>query len=193
MQPCLHACSSTYLRDTCLTPPPHPTPHPPPPYTPPPPPRPSFPCSAGLQRGRAGGEPAVRGGGGGAARAAAGPASLCFRRIWNRPGQLRWVLAVLGGRRGRCGRRRCMIGALRPTSSAFLGHPPPPTSRLPAATWPPLPHAGEVRGNPTEYYRRAGSGSSYGAGIKVGAIRAEAIRDNNAGKWHAFLAYGERF
>jgi hypothetical protein len=50
-----------------------------------------------------------------------------------------------------------------------------------------------VRGNPTEYYRRAGSGSSYGAGLKVGAIRAEAIRDNNAGKWHAFLAYGERF
>ena len=50
-----------------------------------------------------------------------------------------------------------------------------------------------MRGNPTEYYRRIGSGSSYGAGIKVGAIRAEAVRDNNAGKWHAFLAYGERF
>ncbi|PSC70609.1 chaperonin 60B2 [Micractinium conductrix] len=29
-----------------------------------------------------------------------------------------------------------------------------------------LGSSGEVRGNPTEYYRRAGSGSSYGAGIK---------------------------
>lgn len=50
-----------------------------------------------------------------------------------------------------------------------------------------------MRGNPTEYYRRAGSGSSVGAGVKIGAIRAEGIRDNNSGKWHAFLAYGERF
>lgn len=50
-----------------------------------------------------------------------------------------------------------------------------------------------MRGNPTEYYRRAGGGSSYGAGVKVGAIRAELIRDNNSGKQHVFLAYGERF
>ena len=40
-----------------------------------------------------------------------------------------------------------------------------------------------MRGNPTEYYRRAGSGSSVGAGVKIGAIRAEGIRDNNSGKW----------
>lgn len=50
--------------------------------------------------------------------------------------------------------------------------------------------AGEVRGNPTLYYRRAGSGSSYGAGVRVGAVRCEAIRDNNSGNWHAYLAYG---
>ena len=51
----------------------------------------------------------------------------------------------------------------------------------------------EVRGCPTEYYRRVGRGSSYGAGAKLGSVRAEATHDNNSGKWHAFLAYGERF
>lgn len=51
----------------------------------------------------------------------------------------------------------------------------------------------EVNGNPTEYYRRVGKGSSLGAGIKLGALRAEAIKDNNKGKWNMFLAYGERF
>lgn len=56
-----------------------------------------------------------------------------------------------------------------------------------------LGSSGEVRGNPTLYYRRAGSGSSYGAGVRVGAVRCEAIRDNNSGNWHAYLAYGERF
>ncbi len=50
-----------------------------------------------------------------------------------------------------------------------------------------------MRGNPTEYYRRTGSGSSHGVGVKLGGIRAEAIRDNNSGRWHTFLAYGERF
>lgn len=51
----------------------------------------------------------------------------------------------------------------------------------------------EVSGNPTEYFRRVGSGSSLGGGVKFGALRAEAARDNNKGKWHLFLAYGERF
>jgi hypothetical protein len=87
-----------------------------------------------------------------------------------------------------------LVGRLAgiPTSVA---RPHPPTHPLISPpTHPPTPApAGEVRGNPTEYYRRIGSGSSYGAGIKVGAIQAEAVRDNNAGKWHAFLAYGERF
>ncbi len=50
-----------------------------------------------------------------------------------------------------------------------------------------------VRGNPTEYYRRAGSGSSVGTGVKLGAVRLEAIRDNNTGKWHWAMQYGERF
>lgn len=53
--------------------------------------------------------------------------------------------------------------------------------------------AAEVRGNPTEYYRRAGSGSSVGAGVRIGAVRAEAIRDNNSGKTNLWLSYGERF
>lgn len=51
----------------------------------------------------------------------------------------------------------------------------------------------EVSGNPTEYYRRVGRGSSMGAGIKFGALRAETARDNNKGNWNFFLAYGERF
>lgn len=50
-----------------------------------------------------------------------------------------------------------------------------------------LGSSAEVRGNPTLYYRRVGRGSSYGAGLKLGAVRAEAIRDNNAGSWHAFI------
>lgn len=51
----------------------------------------------------------------------------------------------------------------------------------------------ELMGNPTEYYRRVGKGSSVGAGVKLGALRAETARDNNKGKWNIFLAYGERF
>lgn len=51
----------------------------------------------------------------------------------------------------------------------------------------------EVRGNPTEYFRRVGRGSSCGVGVRVGALRAEVVRDNNAGKWDLFLQYGERF
>lgn len=51
----------------------------------------------------------------------------------------------------------------------------------------------EVSGNPTEYYRRVGRGSSMGAGVKLGALRAEAVKDNNKSKWNLFFAYGERF
>ena len=53
--------------------------------------------------------------------------------------------------------------------------------------------SGEVSGNPTEYYRRVGRGSSMGGGVKVGALRAEMVKDKNKGKWHMMLAYGERF
>lgn len=89
----------------------------------------------------------------------------------------------------------------------------PPTPLLPPSKPQPSPHslpplaqvygfyeAGtdlgsspEVRGNPTEYYRRVGRGSSCGGGVRLGALRVEGVRDNNAGKWDLFLAYGERF
>lgn len=84
--------------------------------------------------------------------------------------------------------------ALRSTPPRLLATPLPPNSA--PCTHPRKcanPAAAEVRGNPTEYYRRAGSGSSVGAGVKVGAVRAEAIRDNNSGKTHVWLSYGERF
>lgn len=51
----------------------------------------------------------------------------------------------------------------------------------------------QVRGNPTEFFRRAGSGSSIGAGIKLGSVRAEYTHDRNAHKGSIFLHYGERF
>lgn len=49
----------------------------------------------------------------------------------------------------------------------------------------------EVRGNPTEYYRRAGSGTSKGVGIKLGAVRAEYATDGKSGS--IFMRFGERF
>lgn len=49
------------------------------------------------------------------------------------------------------------------------------------------------RGNPTEYYRRPGSGSSYGGGVKLGAVRFEYAVDCNAGKGNWFFRFGERF
>eukprot|EP00951_Prasinocladus_malaysianus_P046605 scaffold647816_cov20-Prasinocladus_malaysianus.AAC.1 len=51
----------------------------------------------------------------------------------------------------------------------------------------------ELRGNPTEYFRRAGSGVSYGGGVKLGPVRAEYATDCNAGKGNFFLRFGERY
>ncbi|KAL6656827.1 hypothetical protein ACP70R_004607 [Stipagrostis hirtigluma subsp. patula] len=51
----------------------------------------------------------------------------------------------------------------------------------------------EVKGNPTEFFRRAGHGSSYGVGIKLGAVRAEYAVDHNSGTGAFFLRFGERF
>ncbi|KAG0606632.1 hypothetical protein M758_9G156800 [Ceratodon purpureus] len=51
----------------------------------------------------------------------------------------------------------------------------------------------DVRGNPTEFFRRKGNGASYGVGVKLGSIRAEYARDCNAGKGAIFLRFGERF
>ncbi|KAF0918607.1 hypothetical protein E2562_025191 [Oryza meyeriana var. granulata] len=51
----------------------------------------------------------------------------------------------------------------------------------------------DVKGNPTEFFRRAGHGSSYGVGVKLGATRAEYAVDHNAGRGAFFLRFGERF
>ncbi len=49
------------------------------------------------------------------------------------------------------------------------------------------------RGNPTMYFRRAGGGSSLGAGLKLGAVRLEYATDRNEGKSTMFVRFGERF
>lgn len=51
----------------------------------------------------------------------------------------------------------------------------------------------EVPGNPTAYYRRAGAGACSGVGIKLGAVRAEWVRDMNQGTAALFCRFGERF
>ncbi|KAM0868441.1 hypothetical protein ACQ4PT_041301 [Festuca glaucescens] len=51
----------------------------------------------------------------------------------------------------------------------------------------------DVKGNPTEFFRRAGHGSSYGVGIKLGPLRAEYAVDHNAGTGALFFRYGEMF
>jgi outer membrane protein assembly factor BamA len=51
-----------------------------------------------------------------------------------------------------------------------------------------------LAGAPTEYYRKAGRGASYGIGLKaLGACRFELVRDCNAGTNHALIHWGERF
>ncbi|KAL2239580.1 protein TOC75-3, chloroplastic [Sesamum indicum] len=51
----------------------------------------------------------------------------------------------------------------------------------------------DVKGNPTEVYRRMGHGSSYGAGVKLGLVRAEYAVDQNSGTGAIFFRFGERF
>ncbi|PON68823.1 Chloroplast envelope protein translocase, IAP [Trema orientale] len=51
----------------------------------------------------------------------------------------------------------------------------------------------DVKGNPTEVYRRMGQGSSYGAGVKLGLVRAEYAVDHNSGTGALFFRFGERF
>ncbi|KAF9614226.1 hypothetical protein IFM89_016071 [Coptis chinensis] len=51
----------------------------------------------------------------------------------------------------------------------------------------------DVKGNPTEFYRRMGHGTSYGAGVKLGLVRAEYAVDHNSGTGAVFLRFGERF
>ncbi|PRQ19896.1 putative chloroplast envelope protein translocase, IAP75 [Rosa chinensis] len=51
----------------------------------------------------------------------------------------------------------------------------------------------DVKGNPTEVYRRVGHGSSYGVGVKLGLVRAEYAVDHNSGSGSVFFRFGERF
>ena len=51
----------------------------------------------------------------------------------------------------------------------------------------------EVPGNPTAYYRKAGAGSCSGVGIKLGAVRAEWVKDMNVGSAALFCRFGERY
>ncbi|CAN6295617.1 unnamed protein product [Urochloa humidicola] len=51
----------------------------------------------------------------------------------------------------------------------------------------------DVKGNPTEFFRRVGHGSSYGVGVKLGLVRGEYIVDHNAGTGTVFFRFGERF
>ncbi|GAA0170438.1 hypothetical protein LIER_24693 [Lithospermum erythrorhizon] len=51
----------------------------------------------------------------------------------------------------------------------------------------------DVKGNPTEVYRRMGHGSSYGLGVKLGLVRAEYAVDHNSGTGALFFRFGERF
>ncbi|KAJ4836801.1 hypothetical protein Tsubulata_027447 [Turnera subulata] len=51
----------------------------------------------------------------------------------------------------------------------------------------------DVKGNPTEVYRRLGHGSSYGAGVKLGLVRAEYAVDHNTGTGSLFFRFGERY
>ncbi|KAE8688679.1 Protein TOC75 [Hibiscus syriacus] len=51
----------------------------------------------------------------------------------------------------------------------------------------------DVKGNPTEVYRRMGRGSSYGVGVKLGQVRAEYAVDHNTGAGAVFFRFGERY
>uniref|UniRef100_A0A7N0UJ82 Bacterial surface antigen (D15) domain-containing protein n=1 Tax=Kalanchoe fedtschenkoi TaxID=63787 RepID=A0A7N0UJ82_KALFE len=51
----------------------------------------------------------------------------------------------------------------------------------------------DVKGNPTEVYRRMGKGSSYGVGVKLNLVRAEYAVDHNSGTGAVFFRFGERF
>ena len=50
-----------------------------------------------------------------------------------------------------------------------------------------------VKGNPTECYRKAGSGTTYGAGLKAGILRFEQCFDTRMNKFFSLIRFGERF
>lgn len=51
----------------------------------------------------------------------------------------------------------------------------------------------DVVGNPTAYFRKPGSGSSAGVGLKLAAIRTECIWDGNSRRRAFWAHFGERF
>ncbi|KAI0518671.1 hypothetical protein KFK09_006107 [Dendrobium nobile] len=51
----------------------------------------------------------------------------------------------------------------------------------------------DLKGNPTEFFRRVGYGSSYGVGAKLGLVRMEYAVDHNSGTGAVFFRFGERF
>mmetsp|Transcript_503 Transcript_503/g.1644 ORF Transcript_503/g.1644 Transcript_503/m.1644 type:complete len:782 (-) Transcript_503:148-2493(-) len=50
-----------------------------------------------------------------------------------------------------------------------------------------------VRGNPTEYYRRAGYGRSAGVGLMAGPVRAEYVKPNNGTPGGTYVKFGSRY
>ena len=50
-----------------------------------------------------------------------------------------------------------------------------------------------VQGNPTQYFKRPGSGTSLGAGAKIGAVRIEFATEGVGRKGNVFVRFGERF
>ena len=124
----------------------------------------------------------------------AGPAAVCLWRVCIGPGQIRCVCGV-----ALLLLMEFSVSVAGPDSIAAADRAPSADYNQTQQINDSLPFlsvsapAAEVRGNPTEYYRRAGAGSSVGAGVRIGAVRAEAIRDNNSGKTNVWLSYGERF
>ena len=49
-----------------------------------------------------------------------------------------------------------------------------------------------VKGNPSQFFNRPGDGTSFGAGVKVGAVRVEYVRDCNNHTGGIFTAFGEK-
>ena len=56
-----------------------------------------------------------------------------------------------------------------------------------------LGSSASVKGNPTQYFRRPGSGTSVGAGVKLGAARLEVASEGLAIPTQINVRFGERF
>ena len=106
---------------------------------------------------------------------------------------------------GLAGERRTAVYGMFTFTCVLFPHTISSLSQLPAPSAPGTAYAfveygtdlssgRALDGNPTEYYRKAGSGMSLGVGLKVlGACRFEYARDCNAGKNSVLVNWGERF